>query len=98
MMKNTNIQNKKPKPFIAPGAKESASKEEIEKRLKRVQRAKEIGQDITRVDSINCETENPYRVQALLYIMNDQEVPQDLREKIKEFDIKYNKNNELNQI
>ncbi len=90
MIKNIDIKNKKPEPFIAPGAKELASKEEIEKRLRRIKRAKEIGQDLTRVDSENCETENPYRVQALLYIMKDQEVPQDLKEKIKEFDVKYN--------
>lgn len=87
MKKNTVVNNQKPAPFIAPGAKELATKEEIEKRLKRIKKAKEIGQDLTRVDFEKSEIENPYRVQALLYIMNDQEVPQDLKERIKEFDI-----------
>lgn len=86
MKKDTILKDKKPSPFRAPGFKELASKEEIEKRLTRIKRAKEIGQDLTRVDSKNCEIENPYRVQALLYIMQDKEVPQELKDKIKKFD------------
>lgn len=92
MKKSSVVKNKKLPPFIAPGAKALASNKEIEKRLVRIKRAKEIGQDLTRVDAENFETENPYRVQALVYIMNDQEVPDELKEKIKRFDAEYNKN------
>lgn len=91
MKNNTVKNNNKPSPFIAPGAKAMASREEIVKKLNRIEKAKEIGQDITKVDIEDNEIENPYRVEALMYIINDQDVPQELKEKIKQFDLDISK-------
>lgn len=80
---------KKPStPVNAPHSNIPVTQEEIEKRKERMIRAEEIGASITKFDGE--ETENPYRVQALIYIMQDKEVPEDLKKKIKEFDKKYN--------
>ena len=81
---------KKPStPVNAPHSYAPVTQEEIEKRKKIMIRAEEIGASITRFDETE-ETENPYRVQALSYIMQNKEVPEDLKKKIKEFDKKYN--------
>ena len=76
-------------PVIAPYSDIPVTEEEIRKRQVRLKRLEEIGASCTKFDGEN-ETENPYRVQAMLYIMQDKEVPEDLKKKIKEFDKKYN--------
>lgn len=73
----------------APYSDIPVTEEEIRKRQVRLKLLEEIGASCTKFDGGN-ETENPYRVQALIYIMQDKEVPEDLKKKIKEFDKKYN--------
>ncbi len=93
MNKTTNTKkrafNKNLKPFIAPDSTIKITQDDIEKRKRRIAKAEEIGQSITRVDSDDSGHENPYRVQALCYIMQDLEVPTELKKKIKEFDEKH---------
>lgn len=77
------------KPFIAPGSLEPVTQEEIDKRKRRVVRAEDIGQSIMRVTSEQNgdeEYENPYCVEAMRYILNDMDVPKELKEKMLEFD------------
>lgn len=83
----------KPEPFIAPGSTEKATKDEMERLILRINRAKEIGEDFTRLDSsIDSGYENPYRVEALCHILADQEVPEHLKDKIRELDEKHSRN------
>ena len=82
--------NNRPKPFIAPGSNVAITRQEIEKREKRIARLEAIGQSVTKVTEEE-ECENPYRVEALIYIMNDEDVPEELLEKIRKFDEKYKK-------
>lgn len=84
------------KPFIAPGSTTKVTKEEIEARKKKIRRAEEIGQRITRVDD-EAGYENPYRAKALYYIANGKEVPAELKKKIIEFDEKHNKKDKLHK-
>ena len=81
----------KPAPFIAYGSKEPISKEEVEKRKRVIERAEKLGIKVTSLDT-ECEFENPYKVQALVYIMNDEPVPEDLIQKINDFE-EIHKNN-----
>lgn len=87
--KNMDKQKKSTEPFIAPYSNIPVTKEEIESRHTKINRAEEIGASITRVT--NEGYENPYRVKALIYINKNQEVPEELKRKIKEFDERYNK-------
>ena len=89
---NLNKQKNIPEPFIAPYSNTPVTQEEIEKRLTKMKRAEEIGASITKVTDEGYE--NPYRVKALVYINKNQEVPDKLKKKIKEFDEHYkNKSN-----
>lgn len=89
----TTINKKiKPAPFIAFGSTEPISKEEIEKRKRIIERAEKLGIKVTSLDT-ELEYENPYKVEALVYIMNDEPVPDELIMKIKEFEESYKKNN-----
>lgn len=87
--KNMN-KKKKPAPFIAYGSTESVSKEEIEKRQRVIERAEKLGIKVTSLDSEH-QYENPYKVEALVYIMNDEPVPEELIKKIEEFEENYKK-------
>lgn len=80
----------KPIPFIAFGSSEPVTPEEIEKRKRIIERAEELGINITGVDTEN-EYENPYKVEALIYIMDDKNVPEDLIKKIQEFEMTHEK-------
>lgn len=73
--------------FYAPGSNVPVTNEEIEKRKRRVARAEAIGSSITKVTT-GAEHENPYRAEAMLYILRDEDVPQELLDKIKEYDLK----------
>lgn len=81
---------KKPStPFIAPGSLEEVTQEELEKRNRRIARAEALGINIARVTfdkKYNDEYENPYEVEALLYILNDMDVPEEVIQKMKEYD------------
>lgn len=77
--------NKVPEPFIAPGSEVKPTQEEIEKRKLKMKRAEEIGACFTKIDE-EQEFENPYRVEALIYINKGKEVPLDLKLKIKKYD------------
>lgn len=89
-----NVSKKVLKPFIAPGSDVPVTQEEIEKRKRRMERAENLGQSLTKItfekDGIE-EYENPYRVKALEYIMADKEVPEELKDKIVEFEKEYKK-------
>lgn len=74
--------------FFAPESNIPITQEEIEKRKRRVARAEAIGSSITRVTT-EPEHENPYRAQALAYIIEDKDIPDELLLKIKEYDLKY---------
>lgn len=74
-------------PFIAPYSDMQPTKEELAKRERRSKRLKQIGVDPTiLVNGYTEERENPYRVEAMTYIVKDMEVPKELLKKIKEFD------------
>ena len=82
------------KPFIAPGSYEVITQEEIEKRKRRIERAEAIGLSIMHVTSegnYDEEYENPHAVEALRYILNDMDVPEEVKEKMKIFDEKNKK-------
>ena len=75
-------------PFIAQGSLEPVTQAELEKRKRRIARAEAIGLSIMRVISeINPEEEfeNPYHVEALRYILDDMDVPEEVLRKIDEF-------------
>lgn len=89
---NVNISKKeKPEPFIAFGSMEPVSKEEVEKRKRIIERAEKLGIKVTSLDAEH-EYENPYKVEALIYIMKDEPVPEELVKKIQEFEEAYKKN------
>ena len=75
----------RPIPFIAFGSSEPVTLEEIEKRKRIIERAEELGINITGVDT-EKEYENPYKVEALIYIMDDKQIPEELIKKIQEFE------------
>ena len=71
--------------------------EEIEKRKRRIERAEAIGLSIMHVTSewnYDEEYENPYAVEALRYILNDMDVPEEVKVKMKVFDEKNKKQSE----
>lgn len=85
MMKNdSKVILQKPKPFIAPGSQIPVTSEEIERRKKRLERLEQIGEKPTRVTE--DEYVNPYRLEAIALINEDKEVPEELMNKIDEFD------------
>ena len=64
----------------------SISNEEIEKRKRVIERAEKLGIHVTSLD-VEVEYENPYKLEALIYIWEDKEVPEDIIKKMKEFEI-----------
>lgn len=86
-MSKSVINDKRPKPFIAPGSTIQPTAKEIHDRQVKIKRAEEIGASITRITEE--EIENPYRVKALLYINRGEQVPEELKIKIAEFDKEY---------
>lgn len=94
---NNKNKVKTPNPVYAPHSREPLTNADIEKRLRQVKRADEIGMSLTEADE-NNEHENPYRAEALSkYIMYDKEVPHELKLKIIEYDKKHgNKNKQCN--
>lgn len=78
-----------PKPVYAPHSREPLTNGDIQKRLRQIKRADEIGVSLTEADE-NNEHENPYRAEALSkYIVYDKEVPYELKIKISEYDKKH---------
>lgn len=73
-------------PFIAPGSTTAVTNKELEKRRRKIQRAEALGISLTKVHNNENEYENPYKVEALMYILNDKDVPKDLQRKIELFD------------
>lgn len=88
--KNSVDKRTKPAPFIAFGSTEPISKEEIEKRKRIIERAEKLGIKVTSLDT-ELEYENPYKVEALVYIMADKPVPEELIKKIQEFEESHKK-------
>ena len=89
---NDAIEKKvKPEPFIAFGSEEPISSDEIEKRKRVIDRAEKLGIKVTSLDT-ELEYENPYKVEALVYIMKDEPVPEELVKKIQEFEERHKKN------
>ena len=89
-----NTSKKVLKSFLAPGSDVPVTKEEVEKRKRRIERAEALGQSLTKITFENDrieEYENPYRVKALEYIMADKEVPEELKNKIVEFEKEHEK-------
>ena len=89
--KKVTNRKEKPAPFIAFGSTEPISKEEIEKRKRIIERAEKLGIKVTSLDT-ELEYENPYKVEALVYIMDDKPVPEELIKKIAEFEESHKKN------
>lgn len=80
------------KPVCAPHSREPLTNEDIQKRLRQIKRADEIGVSLTKVDENGHE--NPYRAEALSkYIIHDKEVPYELKLKISEYDKKHDMKN-----
>lgn len=80
------------KPFIAPDSTTPITQEDINKRIRMINRAEEIGIYLTIVDSntdADGEYENPYKMEALKFILQDQEVPENLKQLIKNFEIQH---------
>ena len=84
MKNNSNALTKKPKPFIAPGSQIPVTPEELEKRQRRLERLEQIGEHPTRVTEE--EYVNPYKLEAIVLINADKDVPEELMKKIEEFD------------
>ena len=87
------MNNKPLTPFIALGSDISVTQEEVNKRIKRIERAEELGIDLTSVDTNTSnayeEYTNPYEIEALSFIMRDQEIPEELKHKFKKFEEKH---------
>lgn len=84
MKKNTDVL---PKPFIAPGSEKKPTSAEIRKRQDKSKKLKKIGVSttlLTSSDDTACE--NPYRIQAMILINQDKEVPAELVKQIEDFD------------
>ena len=86
-----NLQKKKPAPFYAIGSTIPITQEELNKRKTRYRRLMAMGiNPMLIVDTENAdEHENPYRVEVMLLINQDKEVPQELVEKMQQYDKEY---------
>lgn len=81
--------NTLPKPFIAPGSDVKPTKEELKKRQKKYNMLERIGVKTTIVGGdVDPEYENPYRIEAMILINQDKDVPEELIQKIEEYDKK----------
>ena len=87
---------KKPDSFIAPYSDREVSEAELERRKRKNNRLRSIGVNPKKIVDEESETENPYRVKAMVYITRDEEVPKKLLEKMNKYDTeikKHMKNN-----
>ena len=90
--KQAYLKKEELQPFWAPGSLEPVTQEELEKRKRRIARAEALGLSIMRVTSeknYDEEYENPYHVEALRYILDDMDVPEEVLQKIIEFEKLY---------
>ena len=71
-----------PAPFIAPGSTVKPTIKEINARKDKIGQAEEAGASITKIDD-NNSVENPYKIQALIYINRGEEVPEKLNNRLK---------------
>ena len=79
--------NTTPKPFIAPGSDVKPTEEELKKRQKKYNILERIGVKTTLVrGDVDPELANPYRIEAMLLISQDKDVPEELIKKIEEYD------------
>lgn len=72
-------------PFIAPHSLEPVTPEELLRRQKCEEKLNEIGVYPSIIDD-NIEYENPYRAEAACMILRGEDVPEELKEKIKKHD------------
>ena len=94
-MKNNNQKQqsvKKPAPYIAPYSDVPVTKEELEKRKRKYFQLKKVGVNPTLIvdDNEDKEEENPYRIQAMILINRDEEVPEELIKQIQKYDKEHN--------
>ena len=87
-MRKQNNTVSKPQPFIAPGSEKKVTQEEINKRRIKFERLEKIGEKHTVITGNDGEgeTENPYRIQAMILINQDKDVPEELLKQIEEYD------------
>ncbi|WP_026658400.1 hypothetical protein [Butyrivibrio sp. AC2005] len=87
-MKKTSNNVSKPQPFIAPGSEKKLTPEEINKRKVKFERLEKIGEKHTIITGYDGEgeTENPYRIKAMILINQDKDVPEELIKQIEEYD------------
>ena len=90
MGKNSSVKNdlKKEKFVVAPWTNGLASDTEIKQRRDRATEFEEIGINIYSVDR-EGEHENPYRAEAVMLITQGKPVPNELKGKIKEYDMQH---------
>jgi len=79
---------KKPSPFYAFGSTTPISKEEMERRQIRYQRLEKIGINpiMLNHDDAFEEKENPYKVEIMVLVNQDKEIPHELIEKMRAYD------------
>lgn len=65
-----------------------------EKRKRIIERAEKLSIHVTSLDT-EVEYENPYKVEALVYIWDDKPVPQELIQRIEEFENAHKKQLEI---
>lgn len=58
------------------------TQEDIERRERRIARAEELGLSFTRIDD-STESENPYHIRAIMHILADEEIPEDVMKHLK---------------
>ncbi len=81
--------NTVPKPFIAPGSDVKPTKDELKQRQKKYKMLERVGVRTTIVrEEADLEYENPYRIEAMILINQDKDVPEELIRQIEEYDKK----------
>lgn len=93
-MKKTNRQVLSP--VIAPGSLTPPTIDELRRRERLEARSAELGL-IAKFDG-EFEHENPYRAEAMLYIIKDMDVPEELKQKIKLEDEAYKRRLQVDNI
>ena len=75
---------KKTKAIYSTGSGVALTKEDMEKRKRKIKRLEQINENYSRITE--DEFENPYRIQALALIAKDEDIPEELLKQIKEFE------------